>query len=233
MSGGFAAQPQVVRRLRKQIPMRRCESVFAATCLLLPLRLEGQRAPRFRCEAASELAVLWPALDASERERPEATSADVMARRIAGRYRLLIVTTEGRGIGKMAAEGVAMVRYLGSDSGSKAVPEPFEIEFLVGREGYLHTPLKAPAAANQRRLFRGFYHAHDVLRFRSASPDEPPGQIRFDEATPIYYVNEIVDSIGVIRGRWSAHGVMIPGDTPVGTLQESLSGYFCAQRTDR
>lgn len=213
--------------------MRWFESAFAATCLLPPCRLEGQRAQQFTCEAASERVSLWPALEASEREKPEAIGADAMAHRITGRYRLLVITTEGREVGKMAAEGVATVRYLGSDSDSKAVREPFEIEFLVAREGYLHAPLRAPAAANQRRLFRGFYHPPDVLRFRGANPDEPPGQLRFDEAAPIYLVNEIVDSVGIIRGRWSAHGLMVPNETPVGTLQESLSGYFCAQRADR
>ena len=214
----------------------RCLAIaIVASLAFVPLRAAAQRsAPDLGCVAASEQDDLWPGRDSVDLANPLITGVEAFARRVAGKYRVLLITTEGAGIGKRATEATAVLRFQRADSGMGPMRQNhgrFQMDLRIRRYGYLHQPLK-PAARNTRAYWTGVYNAPNGFHFVDADPNETADRYTINEAAAGYYVSTVDDSVGMIRGRWSASFLMVPQRTPVGTLTESRGGYFCAWRVN-
>ena len=174
---------------------------------------------------------VWPALSEFARGHTDSISALRMVARLVGRYALLEVTTEGD-LGKLAILTDLTLRSRPLPARREIGKDPFVIAYadgIVAREGYLHAPRSA-ARSGRKRFFRISYEPPARLVLTETDPANPD-ITPYDNPSRSLVVLD-ADSMGGLKGRWTAGGFSVPVlDSWAGKLVEGESGYFCAWRS--
>ena len=180
---------------------------------------------------------LWPTpKDAATHDTAPRPSSFIAAQ-LAGRYRLLVVESEGGGAKWLAEWELELVPTPATlDSFWQARPPntwggisfPLVGEMRHMRSGYLEAGgrlapdgWRAPSTPDSIRV--GYVPSRDALTVAGAPFDAV-------DAGTIYTI-QAIDQRGGFSGRWTDGSYIIQlVPTPLGTIVEHASGYYCAQR---
>ncbi len=161
----------------------------------------------------------------------DSASTSRMQARLARRFTLLVIASEGAGVGKLATESEITIW---PSTASDTAPRIGRARDIVGygrsvvlRNGYLHHGVDRIAPGQRPRFFRVQFRPPDELTLTWVADSTSLDHMGFDGTDPTLEVHRIADE--VMTGRWLGGGFeVLPASTPVGILVEAESGYFCA-----
>lgn len=213
-------------------PWRALALAVGSCSMLYQTPAVAQADPRLMCQAAVaslEERADWYDADGDFIRDTTPQSSAALAQRFAGRYTLLVVTTEGS-LEKVLAEyrlelavptsaqAEAARRIPAAAAGKLVVPLVAKMEFRRGATGRQRTVGRPSPDIAGKTNFE-YWPERGKLGFNVG--------LGLDTGT-LFKITD-VEADGGFRGRWTDGGfVVIQLDTPVGPVLEKQGGYFCA-----
>ena len=175
---------------------------------------------------------LWPDAPWQSKQDTVSRSAEFVARTLAGRYRMVVIITEGPGLRKFGSEWDLTLEPTPADSArrwgrmhqGRADVFPLWGSRKLVRSGYLDEEMRLAHPDSAGQVVRVSYFGGERLTLQGGPFDVMDGGGGF------FDVDE-VDEPGGFRGRWVEGSLAIyVTPTPLGELGEASKGYFCAFR---